>query len=438
MEDSNGGRPGRRVRMNLFWETIVSDLRHFARELLDPGLAPVRSGESSTGQQTNTGLDQIWLKAAEGVIRRLDHLLADLEQVEEEATFSTRFRPHPHGGFFPRTATSYAHHNGRLVPKRWEHPVSREIPDPEVLRWLLHVIDLLHTRISEREQQLSEWITDADKFRSFSTDVWSLNEQAHLKEMLSPYHRGAKQLLRARSRVCRIFNYRPTPRRVRPEPYPQSPAWFWISRLHNLLQHPQASLPHFVQALLAEPVSLADRPFLFQRWCGLKILEACRKEKWKITGDSLGCLFLGGQLQLRKEETEVTLWIEARLPTDHGHPANLRSKHTTPLSPDYIFQITQGNMGTEAFSLDATLMHHDDAARLKADKYLNGLIGTDWNLVCGVPAERGLARSWLAVPIDSPTAKLLDRHGQTGLIPFHPLHWNDMPIRHWMRDVEQS
>lgn len=220
-----------------------------------------------------------------------------------------------------------------------------------------------------------------------------------------------------------------------PYPFPRGAAWSSCRRLAERILNPRVDLPSWVGELLATPIAVADVPFLYQRWCGLQILNAARRAGWDAIGDVIGALFLGGVIQVVCEHGHWELWVEPRLGREQSERVGWSSdQRGAELTPDFL--LVSGVPGNRAgFVLDATLSTKSDVHLEKA-KYLESLVGTDALSVAGinVPIRRRPERSWAMAPIDTLACRLGDPFGKTGVIPMSPASGDFRSLDAWMGD----
>ena len=178
---------------------------------------------------------------------------------------------------------------------------------------------------------------------------------------------------------------------------------------------------------------MADLPFLYQRWCGLKLIEALRAMGWRCKKDSLPVLFLGGELEFEKQGVLLSLWFEARIFSEIGHASGMVCAEKEA-SPDFLL-LTPGRGGRDAFVLDATLSTSSEARSLKS-KYLSTLRNAGMRTIAGVPTRHGPLASWAAAPIARSSCDLEGGSGRSGTVPMLPVNWSDAPLRAWLGDIE--
>jgi hypothetical protein len=226
-----------------------------------------------------------------------------------------------------------------------------------------------------------------------------------------------------------------TPSETYPNPYPSTACWNRLRPLATKIRNPHRMLGLILGELFAEPIAIADVPFLYQRWCGLRIIEQLTALGWEFTGDMVGSLFLGGRLEFTNcAGGLLTVWIEPRVARPTASALGCRCAfENQELTPDFMF--VTGPVGRrDIFVLDATLSTNPELIRAKYG-YLDSLIALDTRIVAGVPMSRRLMRAWAVCPTQRPICDVADPEGRTGHIPLHPGRGDSGPLKDWLRDI---
>lgn len=414
--------------MNLDPEPIVRDLREFCADLLAPSLAP-RSLHLSSAVRP----DSLF-----GLLRLIDSLTGLVPSLLTELAFANsdrvveRFRPCPHDAVFPRRASDWREHEGRWIPVRWSHRIPVLEPDLAPLRWLAYLLERQIGELGRAQQRVGKQIEDARISRE-GDSVFATSEEQILRRHVHELLRARNALEAARKLVMQRGEFRVPPCSRPPSPYPRSPAWVRLLRLADLMLYPEQALPEMAQRLLGGPAEVADLPYLYQRWCGLKFIQCMEGMGWEALGDPATALLMGASCTLAREDVSLDLWVEPRLRPGQDHPCGLRSIGRSELTPDYVL-ITPGPRGPDAFILDPTLALNPDV-RLAKDRYLRSICFGSFATVAGLPYRRRPKRAWCAAPLNLSHCVLHQEDGSSGTVPMNPWDWTPRPIEQWAGDI---
>lgn len=414
---------------------VLADLRAFAADLLEAGIAPsaraVASGDPAS--PLSATLDGVDL-----VCRRLPDLLAEIDGDDSFQLPEMVSSPTPRQAFRTLRPADYALHGDRLLPRRWLRPEVAPELRIEPLRWLIHFIDSL-------QQQLGRYHARLEK-AGFAREGQTAYAQEEMKRLTSI----GKSVENARHRLdqCLATLYQRAGRTVTgnprlPHPFPRSAAW---QGLRGEIRHRSQAIAQQAAEWLqdADDASLttAELPYLYQRWCGLQIVRAAARLGWHTDDDAAGALLLGGVIGLGNGTSRLELWIEPRLAAQQAERIGWRSSALgEELTPDFLF-VCGPTGARDAFVLDATLSRgkdqRDDRAQVARDKgrYRELLAGMDPVSIAGVLAVRKPLRAWAMAPIRSRSCILgEDREGRTGIIPMDA-HTDDFSgLDAWLGDV---
>lgn len=262
---------------------------------------------------------------------------------------------------------------------------------------------------------------------------YAREESAELRRAENVISQAGAVLRRSRDSILRGVATKLAPTSVRPSPYPYGAAWSSLRVTAELICNPAAHLIRAVESVLRPPVHVADHGALFQRWVGLKIVQALRVGGWRVSGDVLFALFLGGELRLQKGSTKMSLWFDPRILGDGRHPSGLRALEREA-KPDIVF-VTPGPCGRDAFILDPTVQVAGDHLAKKS-KYLTLLEFVAPARVAGVLLRQRPLRSWAVAPTTWRQCALFDPAGMSGAIPMWPPAFDSKPLCSWLQDVE--
>jgi hypothetical protein len=173
-------------------------------------------------------------------------------------------------------------------------------------------------------------------------------------------------------------------------------------------------------------------PYLYQRWCGLKLIEGLRRLDFLPRKDPLPALLLSGEVEFRKGSRRIHLYCDPRLVQGKEPIGGMRVQHGEA-SPDFVLT-TSGPGGPRVFVLDPTLSTDPDVRRKKA-KYLQLIHLMGSHTVAGVRMLRGPTRSWAASPLSGAVCLVEDWSGAHGTIPMNPCAFEAAPLQAWLEDL---
>lgn len=411
-------------------EVVVADLRRCAGLLLDPGVAAAGVDRARIGVAGTIGAV---LEDCRILVRLVPRLLSELGEVSSSVDTTLVASPIPRRAVPSRRLRDYVPSGNTLLPKTWYTAVPALEPDPRPLTWVLWLIERLVARLGDTRRRLDRMLSDAHRARAVES-VFAQRESEALRELELRLDTAASQLRRAELSILHRGSWRLAPSGCRPEPYPTGAAWSTLRAISGHLSDKREFLHQTLTTLLRAPVHVADRGFLFQRWVGLKLIEALEGFGFVTEGDRVQALFLGGRLGLRREGVELDLWCDPRLVANHPHPSGLRvTRHET--TPDFVL-LTPGSHGKDAFVLDATLSL-DLGIRSSKARYLHDLELEQQTRIAGVPVRLHSAplRAWAAAPLRRPICDLSTPDGRSGTVPMPPSGYDSAPLRAWLQDI---
>jgi hypothetical protein len=417
--------------MNLFIQQIVDDLKEFSSELLAPGLNSAQQVTTNMGTVASTSA---LLHAIDHLTGLIPRLLAELETAENTHKFQVHYYASPKRAKLSRRSSDYQFDkNRKLMPARWLSILPVTEVDTRPLRWLLHLIDLQQQELENILDRNTKYIDDSLLNQQGYSDYAS-NDRITLLNMRYRLYEAQTKLEHARNKLMRRVQHKFVANAALPYPFPRSQAWTQLRVYAQQLTHPKDYLPNHLHHLLYGTVEIADTPYLYQRWCGVKLLRALEDLGWYSYSDPVGALFLGGEIKLYKAGVETSLWVEPRFSRHQVHPSGFACK-VEETHPDYML-VTSGPCGVDAFILDPTTTI-DPTIRRGKGRYLNTVETIAMTTLAGVPVVRNPLRAWSAAPLHSFHCELDDAEGRTGTIPMHPLDWSDKPLREWLGDIDQ-
>lgn len=417
--------------MNPFLQQLIDELKAFSHDLLTPGLQAAQwvASDTSTVASTNA-----LLKSIGTLTQLIPALVSELQNTGAMYKLAEHYTTQPKGAVMSRRANDYQYDakKRRLLPSHWLASIPQPELDVRPLRWVLHLLALQEQNLNNVQQRTNKYIDNSLRVQQGSS-TYAQNDRNTLFGMRHQLYAAQTKLENARATLFRTVPLRFVPSPTLPHPYPNTPAWGRLRQYAHHLLNPSDYLPGFLHNLMHGTVEIADTPYLYQRWCGMKLLEGLEVLGWRCPEDPVGALFLGGALVLHKQDARITLWIEPRFPHRRQHPSGFRCPQGGETHPDYML-VTPGMNGVDAFILDPTTSNDWDIRHSKS-KYLS-MLETDV-IIAGIPTVRGPLRAWSAAPLHTPHCEIEDPDGVTGTIPMHPLDWSEEPLLLWLNDIDR-
>ncbi len=349
--------------MNPFIQKLIDDLKEFSSELLLPGLQATQQISTDMGTVAST---TALLKSIEFLTGLIPQLVAELQAVDTTHKVMLHYSPLPKYGSFSRRPNDYQTDIARrLLPTRWLSILPIAELDTRPLRWLVYLLDLQQAALEKVRIRTLKYIDDSLLIQHGDSN-YAQNDRATLLDMRLHLNEAQAKLEHARATLLRKLGVKLVPSSNLPHPYPRSSAWVRLRRFAQQLIQPKEFLPSFLHNLLHGQVEIADTPYLYQRWCGIKLISAFESNGWVCNMDPIGALFLGGEVPLYKADVELSIWIEPRLSRHKGHPSGFVCKEVTETHPDYLI-VTPGPCGIDAFILDPTTTADFEIRQTKAN-----------------------------------------------------------------------
>jgi hypothetical protein len=419
--------------MTKFVDAIVADLTAFSGHLLDRGLAAsgptlllvpgTVAGSTSAVIRVATTLSRLTPSLVDDVAESVD----DLRQLEVAWTAS------PKGARASRSPGDFQRQDGRTVPRRFARLVPARSPDVPPLRWLLHLQEAVRGFVDSTLSRTTKFIDDARRTRVIESK-WGRADAVALDELHDSLLAARCALERSETQTRRVLgepNARPL--RAVPQSLPGTQSWRTLRRLSPTIMAPNLALPELLRDTLARPIPAADVPFLYQRWCGMKMLDVLGELGWQLRSDPVGALFLGGRIPLARGSASMVLWVEPRLGVAR-HESGFCAVQGEQ-QPDFLI-VTSGQGGFDAFTLDPTTSWSTELIESKG-RYLESICCSQPSLVSGVLRQRRPQRAWAAAPLHDRRCNLFDHAGRTGVVPMSPVGWYSEPLKQWLSDVSQ-
>ncbi len=416
--------------MNPFIQQLVDDLKEFSTELLAPGLQTAQQvASTSLGTVASTSA---LLKSIDLLTSLIPKLVKELQTIEATHKVMLRYAPVPKNAGFSRRPSDFQLDNARrLLPTQWLEITPLEELDVDPLRWLLHLLNAQENALDKIQDRTTKYIDDSLVAQQ-GDSYYARHDRATLVGMRTRLNEAQTKLDQARVILMRTAQIRLLPSATLPTPYPRSPSWLRLRQYAQQLLNPQDYLPTFLYTLLHGTVEIADTPYLYQRWCGVKLLKMFEKIGWRCSDEPTGALFLGGEIKMYKADVKISLWVEPRFSKHRMHPSGFMCREVSETHPDYMI-VTPGPYGVDAFILDPTTTINETVRRSKG-KYLDTI--ETRATVAGISLMRYPLRAWSAAPSHTPHCEVEDTTGQTGTIPMHPLDWSPLPLQSWLKDID--
>jgi len=408
---------------------LLRDLARASEHLLDEGFASrANSTASASGVRGPLGST---LRLSETLQRTVPRALVELERLpatDRETVVCVR---EPRRATPSRRPYDYAEHAGALAPVVWESRLPElELPTAH-LAWLLHGTNLLLERLAWHRVMFERSHAEAVRFREGT--AFGAEELARLDENRAALEDADRAAVELRSRLHRhaAVPLRPSPRL--PYPFPNAASWRTLRPALRALADPSVSLPTLVADLHHPEAAGVDLAYLYQRWCGWKLVQALEQLGVRPTTDPIPPLLLAGAIEFRSPTHAVTLLCEPRLASRKRSLLGLFVTHGEA-SPDLVL-ISRSEAGHRVYVLDPTLSRSPEIHREKA-KYLDVLSVHRSVVVAGVHfPSTGPDRAWAAAPIQGRACQSADWRGTHGVVPMDPLGFEEGALRGWLGDL---
>lgn len=412
--------------MNALEQALVAELASASEHLLERGAAPL--GLAGSGAAAGPGT------FAAGEALRLARLVAaalvELERVpsatsesHEPARVPKRARP-------STRAFDYVRHGAGAVPVVWttREPIYEAPRAP--LEWLLALIERASEAVERHLALYVEARDEAVRFRGGS--AWGAEEVERLEANQMLLTAGRNVLRRAREDVAGASDLRLVPRAQRPHPFPRTPAFAALADVERRATQPTAAARALAATLFAGPPEGVELGYLYQRWCGLKLVEALRDAGYAPKDDPIPTLLLSGAIEFDGPPPRITLLCEPRLVAGKAPIGGLFVHHGES-TPDFAL-VVRTDDGPRVHVLDPTLRTTDEGLRSKS-RYLEIVKVEGARMVAGVGFQAGVDTSWAAAPLQRSQCKPDDWRGQHGTVPLNPVAFDPRPVRDWLAFV---
>lgn len=375
----------------------------------------------------------------ESFVALLPKLLADLEY----ETSHSHAKQNVYSPFKAKPSnkpSDFLYSEGQLIPKLWQRRVVEINVKP--YQWLLGLLKHhLIPYIERTFKQVSAYEVEITSNRSGDSRFAKDDE----KRLVAYFNRINRTLLMSKktahfiqSTITDKFLLGDSP----PMPIPRSPAWSYAVELIRRWYKPELFISENITQLFSNSVEMESLPFLYQRYVGLRIVEALQMSGWiNTTKNELIACFIGGAVEFKKEDDCMTLWCEPRL--SKSHPSGFTSAHADlafEQTPDYLLVKHNVNGDLDGYVIDATLISSRDTLLSKAKKYIDvgdrGIQQQKTVKVAGCKAIRKPLRSWIVSPnINQFGSQLLTSDGVFGVIPVNPRNYFSYSLDMFINDI---
>jgi hypothetical protein len=407
-------------------EILIAELAAASAHLLEKGLAPASARESDlvVGPATIAAGDAARLA---GLVK---HALLELATTPSSTNETLEIQRVPRRARASRRACDHALHGASVVPIAFL-ALEPTLEAPRApLEWLLSLIDGVDDELERHVALYDESLDEAVRFRSGSD--YGVLDVAQLEDN----HRrlvAARALLRATRRLVRdASSFGLVARPQRPRPFPRSRTFEALAHLEEKRSDPRRAGRALASDLFGQRGRGIDVAYLYQRWCGVKLVAALAALGYEAQSDPVPALLLSGAVEFRSPTGIATLVSEPRLVAGKP-PVEGLFVHHGESSPDFVLLVHTGE-GRRAHVLDPTLRHLDDARREKA-RYLEIVKVEGSRRIAGVGVQPGVDTSWAAAPLDHTNCLPVDWRGEHGTVPMNPLRFDSRPLERWLSFV---
>jgi hypothetical protein len=327
------------------------------------------------------------------------------------------------------------------MPRTWLAWAPLGRPPRAAVAWLLSIVEGFRERLAEHVAGLDEAIDEAIAFRG-ARSHYALEDVARIEGFERELRRTDASLAALRGRLIDLGGHGLVASRRLPAPFPRGASWATLRSLALGLGNPLAAAVAIARELALRAEAGVDLAYLYQRWCGWRLVEGLTKLGWHARTDPLPALLMSGAVEFDRaherdgESDFLELLCEPRLASRKG-PVRGVTAAVGELTPDYVL-LTHGPEGLDAHVLDPTLSL-DTAHRRSKRKYLRYIQIDGIRVVAGVKVIAGPLRSWAAAPLTGTRCVLdsEDWRGSHGTVPMNPVEYHGEALLDWLRDLER-
>ena len=403
-------------------EILVRDLTEIAGFLTEPGMTQAQSASFRMAPLFTIGGT---IRAAETLAGWSRHLLSE---VAEESLGNDRLEitKRPSGAFLPKNPAGWDLSGEVPTPTFWLTHAPLTTLNTGPLHWLKHIIERTEERLESLKRRITHHRESIEVLRT--TSYWVERDIAQADEISARLNR-AIEVLRGFKRTIDMRCAKViSPRPALPRPFPSGRTWQTLRRFSHHWLEPSSASASLIKDALSEASSMAETPFLYQRWSTYKLLEGFEALGHRPVNreDALWAIFLGGHIPLGA----IDLYVEPHL-GPHSHPCGLLADSAQ--SPDLVINIQSRN-GIESIALDPTLSQDSERLREKG-RYLETLRRIETRRIAGVAVVKRPKRSWAISPTNESSCRLLGVDEKCGVIPMNPFNYKEAPLGAFLSDI---
>lgn len=397
-----------------FIDAVIAELRNAAEFLLE--------GDSGGSPRSLEPLRTVGgaLEAADYVTGCVPALLERAPRRQSRASIAS-FEVHrtrrSARGRVPRAASGWSRTGTQsIAPKYLEESVPRLSADRESLRWLVWVLDLVDDAVREFAVRVSN--RHEELLSIGGTSHWEELELERFDGLVLRFDMARLQLERARARIRASFPGVLRPSSRPPRPFPVDPNWRALGVRVTHWQQPERQIGGWLKRLIEQPIEQAELPFLYERWCGLQLVESLVSFGFEVEEREsvVWRMFLGGEIGFQRGGHGLALWIEPII-GEGFHRCGLAVNGGGTRSPDFVLVDARAG-GSRWATLDATLSTNA-AALTQKGRYRRDLMARERIVVAGVSTLVRPEAAWAICPSPGPN-QLFDLDGSLGAVSLRP------------------
>ncbi|MEZ6017316.1 MAG: hypothetical protein R3F49_19540 [Planctomycetota bacterium] len=382
------------------------------------------------------------LRGAAALTRHLPLALAELVADPIGGIEVARHQSVPRRALPSRSPADYASTAGTalasvaaLMPRSWIAWAPSGRPPRAALAWVVSIVEGYRAALAEHVAGLGEALEEAIAFRG-ARSAYGLEDVQRIEGFERRLRRADASLAAMRARLVALGGHGLVASRRLPDPFPRGASWAVLRGLASGLVDPRASAAVIARELADRAEVGLDLAYLYQRWCGWRLVEGLEALGWRPRTDPLPALLMAGAIEFERAGggDVLELLCEPRLasrkPPVHGVTAAVGE-----LTPDFVLLTHRGGV-VDAHVLDPTLSL-DAAHRRSKRKYLRYIQLDGVRVVSGVRVVAGPLRSWACAPLQGTRCVLdsEDWRGAHGTVPMNPVDYRPEALLDWLRDL---
>ncbi len=425
-------------------EALRHDLLQVCAHLLDRYAYDGGQVGAGAGAGAPLGPLGLALRGAAAVAR---HTPIALEELEADPIGGQEFMQHlavPRRALPSRRAADYASAAGTpyavaapAMPRTWTSWTSAGRPPRAAVAWLLALVEAYRGRIAEHLSGIDEAINEAVAFRG-ARSVYGMRDIARIGEFDRQLRAGDGALGALRKRLVDLGGHGIVASWRLPAPFPRGASWKALRDLWFGLEDQRAAAAEIARDLARRAEVGVDLAYLYQRWCGWRLVEGLQAAGWRPRTDPLPALLLSGAIEFERSGDGprfLELLCEPRLASRKA-PVRGITAAVGELTPDYVLLVHRAEGLVDAHVLDPTLSLDTDHRRSKR-KYLRYIQLEGSRIVAGVKVVAGPLRAWAAAPLAGTRCVLdsEDWRGSHGTVPMNPVEYHGTALADWLADL---